>query len=112
MPKKAFGKEVLGAGETDATKFDCENRTGGTIAAAAVAELTDFKNPYATSAGAVRSENTSFTAKADRGYVNVVADGNTITITTCFDATTSDNDGPKACAVAADRVVNEIDVAE
>ena len=110
--KKAFGKEVLGAGETDATKFDCEDRTGGTIAAAAVAELTDFKNPYATSAGAVRSENTSFTAKADRGYVNVVADGNTITITTCFDATTSDNDGPKACAVAADRVVNEIDVAE
>ena len=111
--KKAFGKEVLGEGETASdAKFDCENRTGTSVAAAALAELTDFKNPYATSSGAVRSENTSFTNKADRGYVNVVAAGNTITITTCFDATTEDADGPKACAVAADRVVNEIDVAE
>ena len=110
--KKAFGKEVLGEGETDAAKFDCENRTGGTIAAAALAELTDFKNPYATTKGAVRTENTSHDKKADRGYVNIVVASNTLTITTCFDATTEDNDGPKPCAVEADRVVNEIDVAE
>ncbi len=106
--KKAFGLDV----GTAAGEFDCENRTGGTIAAAAVSALTDFKNPYATSVGAVRSENTSHDQKADRGYVNVVASSNTITVTTCFDATTEDASGPKACAVAADRVANEIDVAE
>ena len=111
--KKAFGKEVLGEGETASDdKFDCENRTGASVAAAALAELTDFKNPYATTKGAVRTENTSHDKKADRGYVNVVASSNTLTITTCFDATTSDDSGPLPCAVEADRVVNEIDVAE
>ena len=110
--KKAFGKEVLGPNETDSDKFDCENRTGATVVAAAVEELGDFKNPYATSSNAVRDENVSFTAEGDRGYVNVVAVGNTITVTTCFDATTEENDKAIACKVDADRVVNEIDVAE
>ena len=110
--KKAFGKEVLGPGETDSDKFDCENRTGATVVEAAVDELGDFKNPYATSSNAVRDENVSFTAEGDRGYVNVVAVGNTITVTTCFDATTEESDAPVACKVDADRVVNEIDVAE
>ena len=111
--KKAFGKEVLGEGETASDdKFDCENRTGATVVAAAVEELGDFKNPYSTGNNAVRSDGASFTAEADRGYVNVVAAGNTITVTTCFDATTEENDAPVACKVAADRVVNEIDVAE
>ena len=44
--------------------------------------------------------------------MNVVAAGNTITVTTCFDATTEENDKAIACKVDADRVVNEIDVAE
>ena len=110
--KKAFGKEVLGPGETDSDKFDCGNRDGGTIVAAAVAELGDFKNPYSTGNNAVRSDGASFTAEGDRGYVNVVAAGNTITVTTCFDATTEENDKAIACKVDADRVVNEIDVAE
>ena len=44
--------------------------------------------------------------------MNVVAAGNTITVTTCFDATTEENNAPVACKVDADRVVNEIDVAE
>ena len=110
--KKAFGKEVLGPGETDSDKFDCGNRDGSTIVAAAVEELGDFKNPYSTGNNAVRSDGASFTAEADRGYVNVVAVGNTITVTTCFDATTEESDAPVACKVDADRVVNEIDVAE
>ena len=106
--KKAFGKDV----GTEDGQFDCENRTGATIVAAAVDALGDFKNPYATSAEAVRDENVSFTETDDRGYVNVVAVGNTITVTTCFDATTEENDAPAPCKVDADRVVNEIDVAE
>ena len=54
----------------------------------------------------------SFTADGRQGYVRVEAAGNTINITTCFDATTEENDAPVACKVDADRVVNEIDVAE
>ena len=111
--KKAFGKEVLQEGETaSAAKFDCGNRDGDSIATAAEAELGDFKNPYKTGSAAVRYTGASHDKEADRGFVNLVVSGNTITVTTCFDATTESNNKPVACKVDADRVANDVDVAE
>ena len=113
-------------GETTAMdgNLTCENRTGATVATAAAIALADFKNPWATSAHAIRPnvdgkpDGTADAAKtsntdADRGYVNLVvdaADANTIVITTCFDnvaGTTGNN-----CADAKDRVSNKVAVAE
>ena len=112
--KKAFGANVDNdatadvAGET----FNCEDRTGATIVTAAVAQMAGFKNPHSTDNSAVTSTGTATTAD-DKGYVRVIASGNTLTITTCFDATTKDSDDkPLWCAVAADRVENKIQVAE
>ena len=111
---KAFGANV----DNDATAdeagvtFNCDDRTGTTVATAAVAALADFKNPHSTSNSAITASGTA-TAEGDKGYVRVIASGNTITVTTCFDATTENADGDKVfCAADADRVVNEISVAE
>ena len=57
------------------------------------------------------SAEVSLDAVADKGYVNVVATGNTITVTTCFDDST-DGDTDASCSVDADRVSNAIEVAE
>jgi type IV pilus assembly protein PilA len=89
----------------------CEDRTGSDIITAAVTALNDFKNPFSTSNVAVRSTGASSTATGDKGYVNLVAAGNTITVTTCFDDST-DDDTANACSVDADRVSNAIEVAE
>ena len=82
--------------------FNCQTRTGSSIVTAAVAALSDFKNPYSPSSAAVRN-GSSHAAKADMGFVNVSADSDTITVTTCFQ-----ND----CAATTDDVGNEIEVAE
>ena len=106
---KVFGvTAVYDATSTDsATQFNCQTRTGATVAAAAETALADFKNPYSTGNSAVRDSDTAHAAKADMGYVNVdVGSGtasDTITVTTCFQ-----ND----CAASTDDVVNKIDVAE
>ena len=112
--KKAFGASV----DNDATAdeagvtFNCEDRTGATVVTAAVAQLADFKNPHSTTNSAITASGNA-TAEGDRGYVRVIASGNTLTITTCFDATTENSDGdPVWCAVDADRVENKITVAE
>ena len=89
----------------------CEGRTGGTIALAAAKALSDFKNPFSVSSKAVRSADTSLKKVADKGYVNVVALGNTITVTTCFDDSL-DGDTDASCSVDADRLTNSIEVAE
>jgi|TARA_B100002052_G_C15799409_1_gene560353 type IV pilus assembly protein PilA len=83
--------------------FNCQTRTGSSIAAAAETALADFKNPYSTGNSAVRDSDTAHAAKADMGYVNLDISGDTITVTTCFQ-----ND----CAASTDDVVNKIDVAE
>ena len=89
----------------------CEGRTGGTIATAAATALADFKNPFSVSSKAVRSADTSLKKVADKGYVNVVALGNTITVTTCFDDSLDGKDDA-SCSVDADRLTNSIEVAE
>ena len=110
--KKAYGVEVDNDEESAVgTSFNCDTRTGTTIAAAAEKALEDFKNPYSVDNAAITITGVA-TGPTDRGYVRVIADGNEITVTTCFDATTEGDDGPIPCAVEKDRVDNKIDVAE
>ena len=100
------------------TPLVCDGRDGAAVIVSAALALSDFKNPYATSKIAVRpntvdtvlgSTITSNT-KPDRGYVNLVAVGNTITVTTCFDETV---DGA-ACtgALGVDAVDNVIEIGD
>ena len=108
--RKVFGVSAIheGTAADTATQFNCANRSGSSVMAAAETALADFKNPYSPSVSAVRDSSTSSTVKADQGYVNLeVGTGDaadTITVTTCFQ-----ND----CATpASDAVENEIEVAE
>ena len=95
-------------GETKAmsTKLTCSNRTGATVIAAAELALADFKNPYDTDSAAVRDDPVTFATKADMGFVNMVADGKVLTITTCFqnECATVEEEAPT--------VVNTVEVAE
>ena len=103
------------------TPLVCDGRDGDKVITSAALALSDFKNPYATSKIAVRPNTVDTTGtgvggtvtsntKADRGYVNLVASGNTITVTTCFDETV---DGA-ACTGAAgvDAVKNIIEIGD
>ena len=103
--EKVFGVTATYDASTadSASVFNCQTRTGSSVAAAAETALSDFKNPYSTSNSAVRDSDTAHAAKADMGYVNLDISSDTITVTTCFQ-----ND----CAAATDDVVNKIDVAE
>ena len=103
--EKVFGvTATYDADTTDSSEvFNCQTRTGSSVAAAAETALSDFKNPYSTSNSAVRDSDTAHAAKADMGYVNLDISSDTITVTTCFQ-----ND----CAASTDDVVNKIDVAE
>ena len=95
-------------GETKAmsTKLDCSGRTGADVIAAAELALADFKNPYDPDSAAVRDDPVTFATKADMGFVNMVADGKVLTITTCFqnDCATVDGEAPT--------VVNTVEVSE
>ena len=103
--EKVFGRTATYDDDTaDSTAvFNCQTRTGATVAAAAETALADFKNPYSTGNSAVRDSDTAHAAKADMGYVNLDISGDTITVTTCFQ---------NNCAASTDDVVNKIDVAE
>ena len=107
---KVFGRTAVheGTAADTPTTFNCANRSGSSVMAAAETALADFKNPYSTSVSAVRDSDTSASAKADMGYVNLeVGTGDaadTITVTTCFQ-----NDCKNS---ATDNVENEIEVAE
>ena len=112
MTKCSMGETTVLKTLTCATSY-----TDGVIATAAVGALSDFKNPYATDKQAVRpnagDSATAVTSNlfADRGYVNLTASGNTITVTTCFDDTT--DTGNSACtAGAVDSIVNTILIGE
>ena len=111
--KKVFGVDVDDTQPDSAgVSFNCSTRTGSTVATAAAAALADFKNPHDTDESAVTSSGTA-TAIGDEGFVRVVASGNTITVSTCFDATTEDTAGnPLWCATGEDRVENEISIKE
>ena len=105
---KVFDRDAVYDATTanSATVFNCDTRTGASIAAAAETALADFKNPYSTGNSAVRDSDTAHAAKADMGYVNIdvdATDTDLLIITTCFQ-----ND----CAASTDDVVNEVAVAE
>ena len=88
-------------------QLTCTARTGDTVIDAAVTALADFKNPYDTNSGSVRKDG-AFAAKADMGFVNIKADGDELTITTCFqnDCATPGADEP------ANTIDNTIQVGE
>ena len=97
-------------GETTAMsgKLTCLNRTGATVIAAAEEALGDFKNPYDKASSPVRDLPVTYAEKADMGFVNMVADGDELTITTCFqnDCATPAEGAP------ANTVVNTVEVGE
>ena len=112
--EKAFGLTVDNDQASSLTTFNCTSRTGATVIVAAAAALKDFKNPYYPDYKAVRTNldrgdgtadaAKTFEAKEDQGYVNLDANGDTITITTCFQ---------NECASATeDTVANNVEVAE
>ena len=109
---KVFGVDATYDSSTtdSASVFNCDTRTGSSVAAAAETALSDFKNPYSTGNSAVRDNadgtTTGHGAKKDMGYVNIdvdATDTDLLIITTCFQ-----ND----CAASTDDVVNEVVVAE
>ena len=102
---KVFGVTAVYDATTadSATQFNCDTRTGASIAKAAETALADFKNPYSTGNSAVRDSSVAHAAKGDMGFVNLEASDDTVTVTTCFQ-----ND----CAASTDDVVNKIEVAE
>ena len=96
-------------------QLTCSGKTGTTVIAAAVKALADFKNPWNTDEAAVRDSAVSSVLDADRGYVNLVASGDTITVTTCYDDSVDGDDAAgTACtgAEGVDSVSNVILVAE
>ena len=101
---KVFGVAVDNStASVDGTSFQCDGRSGTTVITAAKTALKDFKNPYSPDSQAVRITGTAHAAKADMGYVNLVATGDEIAVTTCYQ-----ND----CAASTDDVVNTIEVGE
>ena len=67
--------------ETEAmdSNLTCADKsTSGTVQAAAVLALADFKNPYDTGSAAVS------TTATEVGNVNVTDDGSDVTVETCF----------------------------
>jgi hypothetical protein len=99
--------------------LDCSGRTGATVVAAAATALADFNNPFDIDNKAirpnVRDSAVSSVLDADRGYVNLVASGDTITVTTCYDDSVDGDDAAgTACtgAEGVDSVSNVILVAE
>ena len=87
----AAEEQKCNMGETSAMKdsngdaqLTCEGRGADEVIAAAVTALSDFKNPFATSSSAIRSDGASFENHEDRGYVNLIAGAGTVTVRTCF----------------------------
>ena len=99
-------------GETKAmsTELTCSGRAGADVIVAAKEALKDFKNPYDPGSAAVRDSPVTSTTSADMGFVNMVATGNVLTITTCFQ-----NDCAEVTeggVVQKPTVVNTVEVAE
>ena len=89
----------------------CADRTGSDVVTAAVSSMSDTKNPYSTSNNAVRgTDAASHDADGDEGYVNLVADGDTITVTTCWQDSTDGTDTFCTADEGADIVQNEVEI--
>ena len=90
-------------GNSDAMNgnLTCKNKTAATTAKAAIAALSSFKNPYATSDEAVRASQ-SVTNDADVGFTSVFADQTMVVqVNTCYET---------ACSKATNRGSLKIDV--
>ena len=72
-------EKVMGTHLTCSTSY-----TANTVASAAAAALSDFKNSFSATNSAVSNTAT------DKGYVNITDDGTTVTITTQYSDSTSD----------------------
>tara|TARA_B100001250_G_scaffold260100_1_gene224018 strand:+ start:474 stop:980 length:507 start_codon:yes stop_codon:yes gene_type:complete len=115
----AAEEQKCNMGETSAMKdsngdaqLTCEGRGADEVIAAAVKALSDFKNPFATSSSAIRSDGASSSDNDDRGYVNLVATTSSqITVSTCFGDETDGDD--TACKVSSKDVTsNKISVGD
>ena len=113
----------IGEEKAMSNALTCLGRTGTDVINAAAAALADFKNPYAPDEAGIRgavtattttdedgndvtteASDASYAAEADKGFVNLEATGNVVTVTTCYQ-----ND----CTTAStDHVSNKISVAE
>ena len=93
---------------TASTPLTCASRTGGTVVAAAILALKDFKNPYSPEQQAVIS-TAKATATDNIGYTLVTAAADVVTVSTCYqnECTASTADAP-----TDDYVENDIHVAE
>ena len=106
-------------GETSAMKdsdgtaqLTCENRGAEEVITAAVKALADFKNPFATTQSAIRSDPTTSSGNDDRGYVNLVATTSSqITVSTCFGDET-DGDETACSNASKDVTSNKISVGD
>ena len=90
----------LGEDKAMANELTCSGATGGTAVTAAVKALADFKNPYSTNDKAVVAGATINRAK-DVGFTKLEANGNVITIKTCF---------VTDCAKAENQIENKVAV--
>ena len=81
-------------------ELTCSGNDGGKTIDAAVKALSDFKNPYVTSAAAVQKKGQP-TADGDVGITTMRASGNDITIETCFET---------SCGTAGNRTSNLVKV--
>lgn len=87
-------------GETSAmnTKLTCSGKTSSSVVTAAVSALTDFKNPYLTSAAAVTNGGNN-TADSDVGYIRLSSSGTTVTVKSCNKTGCSDTANQQSSSV-------------
>ena len=113
----AAEEQKCNMGETSAMKdsdgnaqLTCEGRGAEEVITAAVKALADFKNPFATTKSAIRSDPTTSNTNDDRGYVNLVATSSSqITVSTCFGDET-DGDETACSNASKDVTSNKISV--
>ena len=111
-----MGEEKVMMDANGDKQLTCEDRDGDSVIVAAAKALADFKNPYLPSKQGIRPNDDDAVVTAtsgdpsDKGYVNLTAVGNKITITTCFQDTTDGDDTD--CTASKDRVGNVLAVGE
>ena len=81
-------------------ELTCSGNDGGKTVAAAVKALKDFKNPYVTSTAAVQTGKDA-TSDDNVGLTTLTANGDDVTIETCFQT---------ACNTADNRTSNVVKV--
>ena len=92
-------------------ELTCAGRDGDSVIDAVVLAMKDTKNPYSTANSAITDGGTANT-DGDEGYVRLVASGDTITISTCWQ---DSQDGTDTFCTADDNediVEQDVEVAE